>query len=245
MYYGARYYDPWVGRFCSQDPGLIGPEPGISFQRLYGGLREDAILGSGGDVDPRNFNAYAYALNSPTRFNDPTGDFAMVLGAGCAASGACVALTAAAAGLVVANVVAVYDLVSNYINQQSSGEDAGKTGDAGEAATGKSDVAPKTHGNSKDSTKPQHRYEISGEETGDVKKTGISGEKLNDDGSSKRANKQVNKANKNPGGEKLRADVKETNIPGRAEGLKAERDATNKLSSEGNSLEMQRRPTPK
>jgi len=59
MYYGARYYDPWVGRFLSQDPDLVGPVGGGSF----------AAIAS----DPRNFNAYTYALNAPTRYTDPTG----------------------------------------------------------------------------------------------------------------------------------------------------------------------------
>ena len=59
MYYGARYYDPWVGRFCSQDPALVGPAGGASFAGIAG--------------DPRNFNAYTYALNAPTRYTDPSG----------------------------------------------------------------------------------------------------------------------------------------------------------------------------
>lgn len=46
MYYRARWYDPQVGRFVSEDP--------IGFK--------------GGDV-----NLYAYVLNSPTNFRDPTG----------------------------------------------------------------------------------------------------------------------------------------------------------------------------
>src|SRR5216684_4035843 len=44
-YYRARYYDPSVGRFLSEDP--IGFRSGINF--------------------------YPYASNSPVLFNDPTG----------------------------------------------------------------------------------------------------------------------------------------------------------------------------
>ena len=59
MYYGARYYDPWVGRFLSQDPALIGSVAGPSFGAI--------------SSDPQEFNAYSYARNTPTRYTDPTG----------------------------------------------------------------------------------------------------------------------------------------------------------------------------
>lgn len=49
-YLSARYYDPETGRFLTADPGLGGP-PNQS------------------DV----FNRYAYALNNPTNYVDPTG----------------------------------------------------------------------------------------------------------------------------------------------------------------------------
>ena len=52
------------------------------------------------------------------------------------------------------------------------------------------------HGNSAKSTKPQHGYEIYEGDTGNVVKTGISGQKLNADGSSPRANVQVNALNR-------------------------------------------------
>jgi RHS repeat-associated protein len=48
-YYGARWYDPTIGRFISRDP-----KPG----RLS---------------VPGNLNPYVYALNNPLRFVDPTG----------------------------------------------------------------------------------------------------------------------------------------------------------------------------
>ncbi len=51
-YYRARYYDPEIGRFLSEDPlGL-----------------------NGGDV-----NLYAYVGNNPLRFNDPSGEVVQVL----------------------------------------------------------------------------------------------------------------------------------------------------------------------
>jgi RHS repeat-associated protein len=48
-YYGARYYDPTIGRFISAD--LI--------VKSY--------------ADPQNLNRYAYALNNPLKYVDPTG----------------------------------------------------------------------------------------------------------------------------------------------------------------------------
>ena len=51
MYYGARYYDPALGRFISADP--IVPQPG----------------------NPQAWNRYSYVLNNPLRYVDPTGYF--------------------------------------------------------------------------------------------------------------------------------------------------------------------------
>ena len=51
LYYGARWYDPAVGRFISAD--TLVPNPG----------------------NPQGLNRYAYALDNPLRFSDPTGRF--------------------------------------------------------------------------------------------------------------------------------------------------------------------------
>jgi RHS repeat-associated protein len=48
-YYGARYYDPQLGRFITPDPTVQKP------------------------FDPQDFNRYAYARNNPVVFTDPTG----------------------------------------------------------------------------------------------------------------------------------------------------------------------------
>jgi RHS repeat-associated protein len=55
-YYGARYYDPELGRFIQ--PDTIVPYPD----------------------DPQSFNRYAYARNNPIRYVDPTGHFWATLG---------------------------------------------------------------------------------------------------------------------------------------------------------------------
>lgn len=47
--YGARWYDPTIGRFLAAD--TIVPEPG----------------------DPQALNRYSYVLNNPVRYTDPTG----------------------------------------------------------------------------------------------------------------------------------------------------------------------------
>lgn len=51
-YYGARYYDPVVGRFMGIDP--------VGFQQ----------------ANIHSFNRYAYANNNPIKYNDPDGRYA-------------------------------------------------------------------------------------------------------------------------------------------------------------------------
>ncbi|ARU63977.1 hypothetical protein CBW65_19940 [Tumebacillus avium] len=100
------------------------------------------------------------------------------------------------------------------------------------------------HGNSKASTKEQHGYEIFEKETGDVVKTGISGQKLNKNGSSPRANSQVNKWNKQAGNEKYQADVVAPQIPNRQDALEWERNNAQELWENGNSMNRHQRPKP-
>jgi RHS repeat-associated protein len=55
-YYGARYYDPAIGRFISPD---------IYIQNF---------------TNPQTINRYSYALNNPLRYTDPTGWWTFGLG---------------------------------------------------------------------------------------------------------------------------------------------------------------------
>jgi len=98
--------------------------------------------------------------------------------------------------------------------------------------------------NSKTSTKPQHGYEIKDKVTGDVGKTGISGQPLNKNGTSPRANSQVNKLNKQAGYNKYEADVVNPNIPDRQSALDWEKNNAQKLWDEGNSMNLHKRPRP-
>ena len=100
------------------------------------------------------------------------------------------------------------------------------------------------HGNSKNSTKIQHGYEIYEKETGDVVKTGISGQKLNANQTSPRANSQVNKWNKIEGEGKYEARIVEKDMQNRSSALEWERNNTNRLSREGNTLSHHKRPKP-
>ena len=50
----ARLYDPALGRFLSPDPYVQNP------------------------LFSQNFNRYAYALNNPTKYTDPTGEFIVI-----------------------------------------------------------------------------------------------------------------------------------------------------------------------
>ncbi len=49
MYYGARYYDAAIGRFVQPDSIISEP------------------------LNPQSLNRYAYTLNNPVRYRDPSG----------------------------------------------------------------------------------------------------------------------------------------------------------------------------
>ena len=100
LYYHSRYYDPKTGRFISADSivpgadgGVIGPEDGAKLTPLtvdfhepgfaqgvgeenrlvleYGFLDEGTVHGA--PADPQALNRYAYVLNNPLKYTDPTG----------------------------------------------------------------------------------------------------------------------------------------------------------------------------
>lgn len=113
------------------------------------------------------------------------------------------------------------------------------------APTIEDDYDEPVHGNSAKSTKPQHGYEIYEGDTGDVVKTGISGQKLNADGSSPRANVQVNalnrKENRSPYNA-YKSRVVMRDMPTRADALEWEKENSRRLISEGNSMVHHQRP---
>jgi RHS repeat-associated protein len=103
----------------------------------------------------------------------------------------------------------------------------------------------KVHGNSKSSKKRQHGYEIYNIKTGDVVKVGISGRRLNKNGTSPRANQQVRKWNKGRKVPLYGARIVIKNIPNRKLALNWERNWTYKRDREGNSLRLHTNPVPK
>jgi len=111
---------------------------------------------------------------------------------------------------------------------------------AGSTQTGWVWVHNTCHGNSLRAKRHNHRYEIYNKSTGDVVKTGISGQKLNINGSSPRANRQLAQF----GDKNLAARVVEKKIPGRAKAKVREQKATNRLDAQGHSLRRQTYPRP-
>lgn len=101
-----------------------------------------------------------------------------------------------------------------------------------------------THGNSATSTKPQHGYVVFETQSGDVVKTGISGEPLNRNGTSPRANAQINVLKKVEGAGKYSASVVTTNLADRAAALQWERANAQWLWDQGNSMRLHQRPRP-
>ncbi|RFU62578.1 hypothetical protein [Bacillus sp. V59.32b] len=100
------------------------------------------------------------------------------------------------------------------------------------------------HGNSKKSKKIHHGYEIyeNGRGKKRIVKVGISGGKLNKNGSSPRANGQVNKWNKQAGYKKYSARVVKRNIRGRERALNWERGRSIAVRKAGGKMYRHSRP---
>jgi hypothetical protein len=106
------------------------------------------------------------------------------------------------------------------------------------------------HGNAKDSLKKQHLYEIKDAVLPDDDNTfkyGVSGSALNKDGSSPRANAQVNQLNKKQGFLQFFASLLKTGLNGRMEALEEENQQVKnyKDSHDGSLPPGMKRPNPK
>jgi len=145
-----------------------------------------------------------------------------------------------AAGSILANP----GLVAGGTQMMATALDPNIETPTGDSGMGGMAASLQVHLNSRESLSPNHRYEIVENATGDVAKTGVSGQELNANGSSPRANRQVNALNRAEGGNAYSSRIVETNMPGRAAALQAEQAATTQLAQQGNSLRLQVRPRP-
>lgn len=85
-----------------------------------------------------------------------------------------------------------------------------------------------------------HRKDTAGKT--EVAKVGISGQPLNQNGTSPRANRQVNSFNRDDDGYEYFASIEESGIPGRKAALEWERDMAATLRSAGAVMEKHVRP---
>lgn len=224
-YMQARYYDPVIGRFLSNDPiGFI-----------------DHIVGQQG---PQGFNRYAYVNNNPFKFTDPLGMCSsdqtensdnsaddpcsdlpqgedekskFVIGLKhneygdviiCIGASACSAPSNVSDASLKAFLAATADMIPMAKRIRMLNKVAKKE---------------KVHGNSKSSDKPQHLYAIIDTRDASIYKYGISGAELNKNGTSSRANVQANALNNIHGDGTYKATVLLKNIPGRLAALAIER----------------------
>ena len=249
--YGARLYDPIAAGFVSPDV-VVSNWYDPQLLNRYGYTRDPLKY-----VDPDGHSfvlavlvgaGFAYLAdayltpdisNAPVDASTPLGDTSALAHAGSLLSGASVGVTTVTAGLK-AGAQEVLDEALDYATGGASSLTKVTTGPGWYCDAPKKAV----HGNSKLSTKPQHGYEIYNKNTGDVVKTGISGSPLNKNGTSRRANIQVNKLNKAEGEDIYGAKVVEKDMSNRQTALDWESQNSQKLWDEGHSMDIHRRPRP-
>ena len=140
--------------------------------------------------------------------------------------------TAGGATGAVAEASGYNDAVSSY-NSVKSGDYSGAAVSALGIVCKVCKGAKKLNGNSKASMKDQHLYMIE-DVDGNIKKIGVSGQKLNKNGSSPRANSQLQSGDT--------ATVLESGIPGRATVLQKEGQVVEGLRKAGERLPDNQRP---
>ena len=240
-YLQSRYYNPATGRFLNAD-GYVSTGTGL--------------LG---------YNMYAYCDNNPVMYVDPMG-FAVYIDLDCDGENDlfpnneldCIGGGGYSYSVILPSPwLSVYEYgytevmhgsgisstYSAWANTQRINEawinSSYNTPDIYYPATSSHS---KVHGNSKLSQKSQIGYEIYERSTGKVAKTGISGRPLNKNGSSTRANIQVNAFNKEVGYPKYAARIVMTGMPNRMVALEWEAENANRLRAEGHPMDRHRYP---
>lgn len=197
--YGARRYDPILGRFTTMDP-MAEKYPGAS--------------------------PYGYCLGNPVKHVDPSGRFvesvwdALSFTMGVKSftdnirAGNFGSAALDAVGIVVDGVALAVPVVPGgagaIINGARAADkvvDAATEIDKAVDAVNTTRALKAVHGNSKASTKAQHAYDVINTESGKIVKTGVSGGKIRKDGKSYRAERQVRKWNKEEGEGKYESTI--------------------------------------
>ena len=204
--FGARFYDPATAIFLQQDPLA---------EKYY------------------NLSPYAYCANNPVNFVDPDGRFigfisdvvsvgmgvrsfaknisaGNIRGAVWDGVGVVVDLAAAAIPVVpggVGYVRAGINAADNAIDAAKAVNAVDNAADAAKVVDNTAGATKVVHGNSRQSTKAQHAYDIIDTETNKVVKTGVSSGPIRKDGKSYRAEKQVREWNKNENTSKHKSEI--------------------------------------
>ncbi len=228
-YLESRYYDPAVGRF----------------------INADVYVSTGEGI--RGYNMFAYCLNNPVTRTDSSGadSFSETLdednkpmndvyhSSGGGGIG----------GTVNSGGTGSTTTSSTISGSGSGGTPAPSSSSGGSAFIGGYDGSDssdsstvKTHGNSKNSSKIQHVYAIYNTAKNIIVKVGISGQGMNLNGTSPRANPQVNRLNLEAGAKIYVAIILETDIHGRSAALDAERKYSDWFRANGEKLPGQKRP---
>ena len=247
VYYNYRYYNPKLGRWISRDPieeqggfnlyGMIGNNP------LYGWDDKGYAIETIWDICNVCIGVVSMVNNIRAgNYGEAAWDAGGVL---VDAAGAIVPFvpSGVSAARQAAKAAKAADKAIDAARAADNAVDAASITKNGKGVSDLSDVknVSTPHGNSLKSSKPQHLYEISSADEG-VVKVGISGSKLNRNGTSPRANKQVNQFNKESGSSKYSATIVEKNIPGRKEALKREQDLAQNRYEDGNPMSKHIRP---
>gem|GEM_PF-2939124 len=242
----ARYYDPNLGRFISADTiipgaGSLTVAPSDPVAAGAWGQR------SGGPGNPQQLNRYSYVLNNPVRNTDPTGHDC---GSAEAAAESPLGCSGGGSGSSVQEPIPPCGTGCGYGKGTEESENASSTGSV-TARTNEHDSSPvgvggtsggsnwsgstTGHPNAKNSPAPNHVYEIqmTDNTTGvtSVYKYGISAKPLNPDGSSPRANDQLQVLNGLNNGKSYTGRVLGYNVPGRTLALKIEQALVNMYAS--------------